>query len=383
MTSRLRALALFAFLLGHRETSAQTVAMAGPHVKGLRCMARGESDIDPTSLRLSTGTNTLDSFLDKEAAALVDLLGVTPVIGYVDALGWDNAAASEEPFDPLTTGTVYIGLELLRTEIQTPGRGRHSVAGVLAHEFAHILQFKREGAAFSDPLETELHADYMAGYYLGRRNQLTYTEVEALATTLFVRGDPEDFFEAPDHGTGYQRVAVMLAGYQARSLAPDSAYQAGRTVASGFNTIVENSTQYPLLSKQDADLQWTSQVKYGDSRGVQLSQGNVPYFRYSARMHNLGEEPLVVALVVELVVVPINSPDGKGAQPLARRVVQRRILPQAFEDVVLVMRGTTQLDVVETRLQYRLLVKPESALVQPQTLESTGEAAVSLPERLR
>lgn len=83
------------------------------------------------------------------------------------------------------------------------------MVGVLAHEFAHVLQYVR-GNNLPTKLK-ELHADFLAGYYLGRK-RLMSGAVERFARALFEMGDFE-FWNPNHHGTPQERVQAMSAGY--------------------------------------------------------------------------------------------------------------------------------------------------------------------------
>lgn len=75
----------------------------------------------------------------------------------------------------------------------------------------------------------ELHADYMAGYYLGRKGLVTSSGVEEFATSLFEKGD-YNFTSPQHHGTPIQRVAAMRGGYDDAQLSTIGAYAKGQRV---------------------------------------------------------------------------------------------------------------------------------------------------------
>ena len=58
----------------------------------------------------------------------------------------------------------------------------------------------------------ELHADLIAGYYLGKR-RWSKTNLAVFGQSLFSKGDYD--FNSPDHhGTPKQRLEAMLEGYR-------------------------------------------------------------------------------------------------------------------------------------------------------------------------
>lgn len=108
------------------------------------------------------------------------------------------------------------------------------LSGIFAHEFAHILQIRRDcflrfGGPETSELGTgpcstmlypsndkyfgELHADFMAGWALGRMGVLTTQNFGGFAKRVFVDGD--DQLRQPDHhGTPRERLNAMASGYE-------------------------------------------------------------------------------------------------------------------------------------------------------------------------
>jgi len=130
--------------------------------------------------------------------------------------GRPNAYATGETQVSGTWGTVVFGLTLVSQELQTEYGGA-AIAGIAAHEGAHIFQLKRDyvGRLHAPTARPrELHADYMAGYYFARTGR-TERSLIAFAESLFSKGDYE--FNHPDHhGTPDERVSAMRHGYAAR-----------------------------------------------------------------------------------------------------------------------------------------------------------------------
>ncbi len=62
-------------------------------------------------------------------------------------------------------GTIELGVDLLNLEYNRRG-GKYFIVGILAHEFAHIIQFKNN-MIFESTVQQEIHADIFAGWYLG------------------------------------------------------------------------------------------------------------------------------------------------------------------------------------------------------------------------
>ncbi|WP_031427533.1 hypothetical protein [Flavimarina sp. Hel_I_48] len=95
--------------------------------------------------------------------------------------------------------------------------------GILAHEWAHEIQFLNFGdwypnGAAQDPAEatryTELEADFIASYYMTHKRGATYNwkRVEQFLDLYFQIGDCS-FSSSGHHGTPAQRMAASRAGY--------------------------------------------------------------------------------------------------------------------------------------------------------------------------
>jgi len=97
--------------------------------------------------------------------------------------------------------------------------GRFSRCRFIAHEFGHIFQYQSKFYDLLTQSQTtdrllELHADYLAGYYLGlKRLRSGEMDIKAFLDSLYLSGDTD--FNSPDHhGTPMEREQVMLAGYK-------------------------------------------------------------------------------------------------------------------------------------------------------------------------
>jgi hypothetical protein len=85
------------------------------------------------------------------------------------------------------------------------------VIATLAHEFAHALQNKYNyNSNYKWP---ELHADFLAGYYIGKAYKLTKTELDAFMLEFGQRGDFY-FYDAGHHGTPQERSCAFYEGYR-------------------------------------------------------------------------------------------------------------------------------------------------------------------------
>ena len=142
---------------------------------------------------------------------IIKLMKVDPGFQYVDAR---NAFAVSDSFVAGFKGTVLIGVELVR-ELLEPDDGGISVAGVLAHECAHIFQFfsgYAQSLRGQTPVRVELHADVLAGYYLATKVGSAGGRLAVMQRELIKHGtyNPQN----PNyHGTPGQRNAALDEGY--------------------------------------------------------------------------------------------------------------------------------------------------------------------------
>jgi hypothetical protein len=160
------------------------------------------------------GNPVLDQNLNNEYAKLVYCFGVRPCSYYILENGGSNAFATPSlSREDYPDGTVVLGLNLINKECSESVSGTCiSVAVIMAHEFAHILDFKYRYVNQRGKMP-ELFADYMAGVYLYTR-ELTYsfTDIKEAANSIFTKGDT-DFNSPLHHGTSQERMNALLAGY--------------------------------------------------------------------------------------------------------------------------------------------------------------------------
>jgi hypothetical protein len=179
------------------------------------CALDPNVDLGRYRARSSTGNSKLDRVLILELKSILAQLSVNPGFRIIDDFDSPNAFAMPRTIVGGTQGTVLFGINLIQSELNGPFGG-YAVAGIAAHECAHIFQFfSRFGGLLTAGQRTaramELHADCLAGYYLGRdrtkENQLT-----AFARSLFEKGD-RNFNHRQHHGTPEERVRAMEQGY--------------------------------------------------------------------------------------------------------------------------------------------------------------------------
>jgi hypothetical protein len=175
------------------------------------------SDLPPPAqlkLHSSSGNTNIDKALIAELKNILKYFPINPGFKFIEDPS-PNAFAVATSVVPATQGTVYIGLNLINDEFNRNDFGGVAVAGICAHECAHILQMQTgymQSLKGSTALLVELHADLLAGYYLGRSRAHTKEHVLIFAQSLFSKGD-YNFNEPQHHGTPNQRVRAMAKGY--------------------------------------------------------------------------------------------------------------------------------------------------------------------------
>jgi hypothetical protein len=179
-----------------------------------------------------SGNSQLDRALIAEVKKLDKEFQISPGYRFLRDGNRPNAYATTETFVNGTSGTILFGLTLLQNELQTEYGGA-AIAGIAAHEGAHVVQFaspdlyrRLEGPTVR---LIELHADFLAGYYFSRTTR-TEKSLVSFGESLFAKGDYE-FNDRQHHGTPQQRVAAMRAGYS------NGGYELRQAVAEGVRYV--------------------------------------------------------------------------------------------------------------------------------------------------
>ncbi|HKY93777.1 MAG TPA: hypothetical protein VJL84_00670 [Kiloniellales bacterium] len=174
---------------------------------------------DPWGVIESSGDPALDRALGKALVRLSGLFGQRPGFGFFDDYGMPNAYATYETTVPGTWGTVLYGMTLFRQLVQGYADEGMAVMMIAAHEFGHIAQYaggadQQLQAGHYTVKPVELHADWLAGWYLGMRKRdrpdLSLTEAGRF---LYSIGDYMTF-DYNHHGTPDERVAAAEGGFK-------------------------------------------------------------------------------------------------------------------------------------------------------------------------
>lgn len=175
---------------------------------------------DATSVRIarSSGDAETDRFLGVALGRLANTFKVSPGFAFFDDGENLNAFAVRETLLDNGPGTVLMGMHLFGRLMARVLDGGITVISVCAHEFGHIHQMQ---AGYEDELKAldktgkplELHADFLAGYYLSlRKNEHPELDLRAVGGVLHNMGDWH--VNSPGHhGTPNERVAALSAGF--------------------------------------------------------------------------------------------------------------------------------------------------------------------------
>ncbi len=202
-------------------------------------LGRNVGDLTESDIRRTTGNAGMDRMLDQALKRVSDTFAVIPGFGFYDDHDGENAWATSRVLLQRTDGTVLFGDRMFSTLMRfDPGGG--AVMWTIAHEFAHIWLYKsgqkaRLLAGQPSVRRVELHADFLAGFYLGARKR------EQSGISLFNAG--RDIWNSGDtlyndpshHGTPADRIAAAEAGFQV-------SYGENRGAKEAF----EAATQYVL-----------------------------------------------------------------------------------------------------------------------------------------
>jgi hypothetical protein len=205
----------------------------------LGCRSAGPGSGSVGELRSSSGYVDVDNECRRVVRALSREFGVSASFTfYNDAEEGERgnaqaSAASRSAGEP--DGTVFLGVNLVAALMKEQSRIDYASVlfrVILAHEFAHIRQFK-EGMDPAGPWQMEPHADFLAGWFVGRSHKnaviklptlWTASQVEAAAREMFERGDLA--FNTPDHhGHPEMRAAMVRSGYESGASSIENAFR--------------------------------------------------------------------------------------------------------------------------------------------------------------
>lgn len=172
----------------------------------------------------TSGNHMLDKAFSRSLFTLSRDFGVLPGLGFHDG---EAAYATNAVRMNLSDGTVAIGKRRMNRLLQRP-QGDAYVVAITAHEFGHILQFKRglhaKLEASVGKTGVEHHADFLSGWFAGLRKLKNDKYPAAHFATIASESG------GGSHGTGEERAAAVQAGFLAAArdkLSIDEAVEVG------------------------------------------------------------------------------------------------------------------------------------------------------------
>jgi hypothetical protein len=147
----------------------------------------------------STGIEALDLKINEEYTKLCNFFYLNLPLGYFQESKDDSfGQAFYSPVDK----AILLGKKLIVT-MYNKTQNFDLVTAVLAHEFGHAVQDSYNWG--KNYKYTELHADFLAGFYIGKKNLFkSETDLNIFVNEFYNLGD-SDFFNSDHHGTPDER----------------------------------------------------------------------------------------------------------------------------------------------------------------------------------
>lgn len=183
--------------------------------------ARGGSDDDDEEDTIipSSGDKRLDQALGLALVRLTQVFGERPGFAFYDDSSSPNAYATSDTRVLGTWGTVMFGRSMFRSLLNENHDEGIVVIATIAHEVSHIVQFHHNlqpslMAGQRTVKRVELHADYLAGFYLGTRKRDNPSITLLASGALFRDLGDDDTRDRDHHGTPGERIASAERGFK-------------------------------------------------------------------------------------------------------------------------------------------------------------------------
>ena len=169
----------------------------------------------------TTGSPKLDNILSNESIAMSTLFGVK-----INLYAYDDSYSPNALAIP-SHAAIMLGKTLMLNEFVNTNNV-NSIIAIMAHEFAHIIQdkYKLNESGTWVGKYPELHADFIAGWYIGKKKYLTEIELETVAISFWDKGDA-NYNNIDHHGTKFERMFAFKQGYKKANLEMIDAYNHG------------------------------------------------------------------------------------------------------------------------------------------------------------
>jgi hypothetical protein len=191
----------------------------------------------------SSGDAETDRFLGVALGRLASAFRVGPGFAFFDDGKAPNALAVAETLLGSGPGTVLMGMHLFGQLMARVRDGGITVIAVCAHEFGHIYQMQADYKDKLLELDTtarpvELHADFLAGYYLAlRKAEHPELNLSLVGRVLHALGDT-DFTNRQHHGTPEERFGALSAGFK---FGTEGKHDIAEAADAGFQLIKRSS----------------------------------------------------------------------------------------------------------------------------------------------
>lgn len=162
----------------------------------------------------STSSNPqIDMQTVNELRFLNQCFAAVPNFFFYDDNDGKNSKASDEVTRPdCPDGTIIFGKRLFNSQY-LKNNGTTAIPIMIAHEYAHIADFKYGALQHVSNKKKELFADYLAGIYMSLRIRfMGFVDINAAHETFEELGDT-DFGDVDKHGSSEERVDALMAGY--------------------------------------------------------------------------------------------------------------------------------------------------------------------------
>jgi hypothetical protein len=185
---------------------------------------------------------------DFDRALAVTLLNLSNTFSVLPGFAFSekvvmNAFASANTAMGRADGSVVFGRSLFREIMTRRENPELGVAAICAHEFGHIVQYKhglQQSLIVNGRVKRlELHADFLAGYFAGKRKlEMPGFPAAIFAATQYSFGDNQ-YGDPAHHGTSKERGDAVVYGFQ-------SAYQSKQPFETALQTGIQYVQQIPV-----------------------------------------------------------------------------------------------------------------------------------------
>ncbi len=187
-----------------------------------QCYRTNDVSYYGTAVAKTTNNVLLDNILNTEYSMLTKVFQVNLDFYILDDSEGSNAYFTSRCSGDKCDGSILLGTNLMSEEI-SKSSGPESIKAIMAHEFGHALQNLMGWGGIGK--QKELHADFLAGYYIGLKSYIIRQNVDMFTKQFFSIGD-NDFFSIYHHGTSKERACSFLEGYLCATTRNYNIYQA-------------------------------------------------------------------------------------------------------------------------------------------------------------